>query len=253
MKLNKLVINNINKRYFSSSSSSSSYNINNVAVLGCGLMGNGIAQVSAQAGKQVKIFDTNEDALNNGMKAIENSLNKLESKGKIDNASDVFKNIEPVKSIEDLQTQDIIIEAIIENIDIKQTVWKNITDSSPANTIFASNTSSFLIEDITAVVSDDAASRFLGLHYFNPVPMMKLVEIVKTKKTSDDVFNATMQFAKDQGKTPIQTSDTPGFVVNRLLVPYIAQAMGKLLLLFFNYTNKKKIIINLIIYLYIYI
>eukprot|EP01125_Pyxidicula_operculata_P002347 TRINITY_DN12231_c0_g1_i1.p1 TRINITY_DN12231_c0_g1~~TRINITY_DN12231_c0_g1_i1.p1 ORF type:complete len:311 (-),score=78.01 TRINITY_DN12231_c0_g1_i1:51-884(-) len=193
-------------------------------------MGAGIAQVSAQAGHQVTIVDLSEPALKKSVDGIEKSLARVAKKQFTDQAAadeftkKVLANIS--SSTDKLQTvkkTDLVIEAIVENLDVKQALFRELDAVAPANTIFASNTSSLSISKIASATKRQ--DRFGGLHFFNPVPVMKLVEVVKTKESSDATHKTLLDFSKSIGKSPITCADTPGFVVNRLLVPYMMEAV----------------------------
>ena len=194
-------------------------------------MGCGIVQVAAQAGYQVTMVDTNQKALEKGNAAILSSLKRI-AKKKFegdDKATDQFvnnivKNISTsLNSLETASKSDLIVEAIVENLNVKQTLFKQLDAIAPASTIFASNTSSLPIRDIASATN--RKDRFAGLHFFNPVPQMKLVEVIKTNETDPKVFDALVAFSKKLGKVPVSCKDTPGFIVNRLLVPYIMEAL----------------------------
>lgn len=198
--------------------------IKKVGVLGCGLMGSGIAQVSATAGYHVTVLEQEQRFLDKGFSGIEKSLAKFAEKGTLK---------EPVESIRgrlkgtlDPQTLadcDIIIEAIIENLAEKKKTFAVLDEIVKKDAIFASNTSSISITEIAA--STKRADRFVGLHFFNPVPLMKLVEVVRTIATSEQVFETAYHFGHSLGKVPVRTSDKTGFIVNRLLVPYMLDAI----------------------------
>ncbi|KAJ9471450.1 putative 3-hydroxyacyl-CoA dehydrogenase [Diplonema papillatum] len=202
-----------------------------VMVLGAGTMGAGIAQVTAASGGKVSLVDLSEDLLSKSQAGIEKSLTRIASKKFADNpasgkdfvASAMACITFTSKSEEAASGSDLIIEAITENIDIKKKVWASLDKAAPASCLFASNTSSLRIADMAAATS--RADKFGGLHFFSPVPMMKLVEVVKADCTSDETANELFQFAKDIGKTPIRCKDTKGFVVNRLLIPLLIEAV----------------------------
>ncbi|CAG9565055.1 unnamed protein product [Danaus chrysippus] len=211
-------------RNFSRSSAVQSA-IKNVTVIGGGLMGSGIAQVAAQAGQNVTLVD-------DGEKFVAEAIARIKT------------NTDPAAAS---QEADLIVEAIVENMDVKHQLFKKLDAVAPGHTIFASNTSSLSINEISSVVKEDRQNNdgilrhkdlnshlstyslylhlFGGLHFFNPVPVMRLLEVVRGDKTSDDTYNTMMEWGKSVGKTCITCKDTPGFVVNRLLVPYIAEAI----------------------------
>ena len=210
--------------------------IEKVGVIGCGLMGHGIVQVAAAGGCQVIAFETAQGALDKGMARIEKSLAKMASKNvdkgrmNADQAAtwqtEVRGRITPSVVQADLADCDLIVEAIVENLDIKKSLFAELGALCKAETIFASNTSSFPIAEMAE--ASGRPSRFVGLHFFNPVQLMRLVEVVRTDSTDDDVFAAARAFGEGCGKAPVACKDTPGFVVNRLLVPYMVQAINML-------------------------
>jgi 3-hydroxyacyl-CoA dehydrogenase len=202
--------------------------IQKVGVVGCGLMGSGIAQIAAAGGFDVVAVDADDTALDKGMKRIAGSLDKLVEKQKMSKADrdKAFARIEPTVDFTALDECDLVIEAIIEDLPKKKDFFKKLGGIAKKDAIFASNTSSFPIGEMGA--ASGRPQRMVGLHFFNPVPLMKLVEVVRTDATSDDVFAAARGFAEAVGKAPIDASDTPGFVVNRLLVPYLSEAIRML-------------------------
>lgn len=223
----------LSRRLFSSSSSSS-LSFRKVGVVGLGLMGHGVAQVVAQAGFQVIAIESNVNALNTGMKRIEGSLGKVitkdVSKGVItevqgkEKYNQIMSRLTGTTTLNDAHDCDLIIEAIAENMDLKLNFYKNLGSIVQPDCVFASNTSSLAITNMG--LASGRPAKFVGLHFFNPVQMMKLVEVVKTAHTSPEVFDAMMAFSKTIGKKSVACRDTPGFIVNRLLVPYVAQAMA---------------------------
>jgi len=208
--------------------------IKNVTVVGGGLMGSGIAQVSAQSGHNVTIVELNKDILDKTQKSIELSLQRVVKKIYKENPqegekflSETLSRISTSTNLPDVvQDSDLVLEAIVENLSIKHKLFKSIDDIAPKNTIFASNTSSLGIGEIASVTN--RKDRFAGLHFFNPVPVMKLLEVVKTPETSDETYEKLMAWAKAIGKTAITCKDTPGFVVNRLLIPLLAESIRML-------------------------
>lgn len=208
--------------------------IKNVTVIGGGLMGSGIAQVSAQSGQNVTIVELNQDVLDKTHKSIQQSLQRVAKKMYKEKpqdgekfVSETLSRISTSTNLADVvQDSDLVLEAIVENLSIKHTLFKSIDDIAPAKTIFASNTSSLSISEIASVCK--RKDRFAGLHFFNPVPVMKLLEVVRTQETSDETYENLMAWAKAIGKTAITCKDTPGFVVNRLLVPLMAEAIRML-------------------------
>ncbi len=202
--------------------------IKSVGVLGCGLMGRGIAQVSAQAGYPTTVREVTDDLNAKGHAAIGASLDKFVEKAKIsaDDRAAVLKRLSFTTNVGDLKNCDIIIEAVTEDLDIKNELWKQLDGLCGPKTLFASNTSSLTIAAMAAVT--DRADRFVGLHFFNPVPLMKLVEVVRTVTTSKETFAKAMAFAQSLGKQPIAAKDSSGFIVNLLLVPYLLDAIRAL-------------------------
>ncbi|GAA5982595.1 hypothetical protein JCM10908_006712 [Rhodotorula pacifica] len=207
--------------------------IERITVVGAGLMGAGIAQVAAEAGVKVVINDVSEQALENGRSIINKSLTRIARKKSPDDASAqkayldrVFSNISTTTSAQEAAASpDLIVEAIVENLKVKQDLFAKFDELAPKGTIFASNTSSLSVRKIAEKVSDQRRKRFLALHYFNPVPAMRLVEIVSTSETSPDVVEDVVELSKRMKKTPVRCGDTPGFIVNRLLVPYLLEAI----------------------------
>lgn len=200
-------------------------NINKVGICGCGLMGSGIAEVAAKAGLQVVVREVNDDFLKKGLGRIEKSLAKAVEKGKLDEAGKkaILANIGGATRLEDLADCDLICEAIIENIDEKTKLYRQLDGIVKKDAIFASNTSSLSITEMGAVTK--RPDQFCGLHFFNPVPVMKLVEVVKTVATSDAAYQTAKEFGEKMGKVVVSCKDSPGFVVNLLLVPYLLDAI----------------------------
>ncbi len=199
--------------------------IKKVGVLGCGLMGSGIAQVSAQAGYDTVVVEVEQKFLEKGMSGIDKSLGKFVEKGKM-SASDKDACLSRLKgstSLKDLAQCDIVIEAITENAQIKKETYAAIDTIVKKDAIFASNTSSLTITELSMGTS--RPKQFVGLHFFNPVPVMKLVEVVRTILTTDDAFNTAYDFTKRLGKEPVSCRDNSGFIVNRMLVPYLLDAI----------------------------
>ena len=204
--------------------------IRRVGVLGCGLMGSGIAQVSATAGFETVVKEVSEDLIAKGFGGIEKSLAKFAEKGTItsDQQTEIRGRLSGTTSFEDLATCDIIIEAIIENLDEKRSTYRQLDEICKPETIFASNTSSLSITEMMTATSPARQGRFIGMHFFNPVPLMKLVEVVKTILTDDDVYEHAVEFGKKLGKVPVRAGDKTGFIVNRLLVPYMLDSIRAL-------------------------
>lgn len=202
--------------------------IKSVGVLGCGLMGSGIAQVAAQAGYQTIVREVS-DALNEKGKAgITKSLDKFVEKGKLAAADRdaTLKRLSFTTKVSDLAGCDIICEAVTEDVDLKNALWKELDGLCGKDTIFASNTSSLTVAAMAAATK--RPDRFVGLHFFNPVPLMKLVEVVRTVTTSAATFDRAFAYAKSLGKEPIAAKDNSGFIVNLLLVPYLLDAVRAL-------------------------
>jgi 3-hydroxybutyryl-CoA dehydrogenase len=196
-----------------------------VGVVGCGLMGSGIAQVCAEAGFKVVVREVSEQVLARGLARIDAFLAKGVEKGKLtpELKNEVLGRLRGTTSLGALQACDIVIEAAIESLDAKREIYRALDATCPPRTLFASNTSSLSITEMAAVTK--RADRFVGLHFFNPVPLMKLVEVVRSPLTSAESFEAAVAFAVSLGKTPIRASDKTGFIVNRLLVPYLLDAI----------------------------
>ena len=198
--------------------------ITKVGVLGCGLMGSGIAQVSATAGFEVIVLEVEQKFLDKGFAAIEKSLAKFAEKGNLKESPEtVRRRLKGTTKKQDLANCDIVIEAIIENLHEKREMYASLDPIVKKEGIFASNTSSISITEM--MTAGKRPERFVGLHFFNPVPLMKLVEVVKTIATAEDVYETAYNFAKKLGKVPVRTSDKTGFIVNRLLVPYMLDAI----------------------------
>ena len=198
--------------------------VKKVGVLGCGLMGSGIAQVAATAGFDVTVLEVEQKFLDKGFAVIEKSLAKFAEKGAIKEIPQAIRGrLKGTTKREDLADCDIIIEAIIENVEEKKKMYSSIDGIAKKDAVFASNTSSISITEL--LTSTKRPERFVGLHFFNPVPLMKLVEVVRTIATADEVYQTAYEFAKKLGKVPVRTSDKTGFIVNRLLVPYMLDAI----------------------------
>ena len=202
--------------------------IEKVGVVGCGLMGSGIAQIAAQAGCQVTVREVNAAVLEKGLQSIDKNLQRLVDKGTLAAADrdQVRGRLHGTTSLEDLKDCDLIIEAIIEQLPAKRELWTALDKICPQHTIFASNTSSLSITEMATFTQ--RPDRFLGLHFFNPVPVMKLVEVIRTIGTDKKVEEDAVAFATRVGKTPVRTTDRTGFIVNRLLVPFLLDAIRAL-------------------------
>ncbi|XP_062581579.1 hydroxyacyl-coenzyme A dehydrogenase, mitochondrial-like [Saccostrea cucullata] len=204
---------------------------NHVTVVGGGLMGAGIAQVAASTAHTVALVDQDHTILGKSMTSIQKSLYRVANKKFADKPAageqfvrDTIARITPTTSpITCVAHTDLVIEAIVENLEIKKNLFREIEAVAPQHTIFTSNTSSLPIGEIA--IASKRKDRFAGLHFFNPVPMMKLLEVVRIPATSDATFDKLLAFGKDMGKTTVSCKDTPGFIVNRLLVPYMLEAV----------------------------
>jgi 3-hydroxybutyryl-CoA dehydrogenase len=199
--------------------------IKTVGVLGCGLMGSGIAQVSAAAGYKTIVREVQQTFLDNGLGRIRKFLDDGVAKGKVtaETRDKALANLSGTTTFDALRDCDLIVEAIVENLSEKKTVYNVLEPILKPGTILVSNTSSLCITELAA--SSKRPDRFGGLHFFNPVPIMKLVEVIRALTTSDDTYQALMAFARSLGKEPITAPDRPGFIVNRLLVPYLLDAI----------------------------
>ncbi len=201
--------------------------IKKVGVVGCGQMGSGIAQMAAMAGFEVVVLDKSKTILDQCFSVIEKSLAKFAEKGTLKEAPQAIRSrIKGTLKIQDFEECDLVTEAIIENLAEKERVYAELEGVVKPDTIFATNTSSISITELA--VETDRPERFVGLHFFNPVPMMKLVEVVRTMSTSDETFDIAVDFVKKLGKLPIRTNDNCGFIVNRLLIPYLLDAVRAL-------------------------
>src|SRR6266568_4241735 len=199
--------------------------IKKVGVLGCGLMGSGIAQVCAQAGYDTVVREVEQKFLDKGMGGIDKNLSRGVEKGKLSAAEKdaCLGRLKGTTSLDDLADCDIVIEAIVENAQLKRDTYAQIDKIVKPEAIFASNTSSLTITELSMATA--RPKQFVGLHFFNPVPVMPLVEVVRTILTSDEAFDTAFAFAKSVGKDPVSCRDNSGFIVNRLLVPYILDAI----------------------------
>jgi 3-hydroxybutyryl-CoA dehydrogenase len=202
--------------------------IEKVGVVGCGLMGAGIAQVAAQSGCDVIVREVSPELVEKGLKSIEKNLARLVEKGTMTAADRdaVRGRLRGTTKLEDLADRDLVVEAIIEQLPIKRELYGALDKICGPATLFASNTSSLSITEMaTATKRPD---KFFGLHFFNPVPVMKLVEVIRTIASDENAYGDLVAFAKKLGKTPVLTSDRTGFIVNRLLVPYLLDAIRAL-------------------------
>jgi len=202
--------------------------IQRVGVLGCGLMGSGIAQVAAMGGYPTVVKEVADEFLKKGMAGIEKSLGKFVEKGTLtaDQRSQTMGRLKGTTKFEELSDCDIVIEAITENLQVKRETYAALDGAVKAGAIFATNTSSLVVTEM--MTATKRVDRFIGMHFFNPVPLMKLVEVVGTITTAPAVLDEAMKFAESIGKVPIRTSDRSGFIVNRLLVPYLLDAIRAL-------------------------
>lgn len=202
--------------------------IERVGVLGGGLMGSGIAQVCAAAGYKTAVREMTDVLAEKARANIDRALAKGIEKGKVsaEQRDTTMKNLSFVTDVAELAECDLIIEAVVEDLQLKNALWKELDALCPPHTIFASNTSSLTIAAMAAATQ--RSDRMLGLHFFNPVPLMKLVEVVRTVTTSPETFTTVFEFARGVGKEPISAKDNSGFVVNLLLVPYMLDAINAL-------------------------
>lgn len=199
--------------------------IQKVMIIGAGQMGSGIAQVFAQSGYEVVLHDLQEEALQKGIGLIEKILNKDVSKGKIteENKADTIRRISTSGSLTDARDCDLVVEAIVENMEVKMKVFEELDQFAPEHAILATNTSSLPITEIAAVTN--RPEKVIGMHFMNPVPVMKLVEIIRGLATSDETYEAIAQTSKQLNKISVEVNDFPGFVSNRILLPMINEAV----------------------------
>mmetsp|Transcript_23060 Transcript_23060/g.27282 ORF Transcript_23060/g.27282 Transcript_23060/m.27282 type:complete len:324 (+) Transcript_23060:56-1027(+) len=216
-----------NARRFAHSRFMSSSSFDSMGVVGLGLMGHGVCQVAAASGKHNNViaYETEQQFLDKGQSRIEGSVAKLLSRERIssEEADRILGSITYTTDPNDLANVDFLVEAVIENIDLKKELYENLGSVCKPETIFASNTSSLSITDMAEM--SGRPENFVGVHFFNPVQVMKLVEVIRTEHTNDDVFDKAFAWAQDIGKVAVKCGDTPGFIVNRLLVPSLMQAM----------------------------
>jgi 3-hydroxybutyryl-CoA dehydrogenase len=196
--------------------------LEHVLVVGAGQMGAGIAQVVAASGRRVSLYDSAPGAVEHGLETMNRSLGKLKERGGPD-PGEVLVNVEPT---EDLVAADLMIEAVVEDASVKEDVFRRADEALPPEAILASNTSSIPISSLAAATK--RPDRVIGMHFFNPVPVLKLVEIVRGRETSDETAAAITELAKELGKTPAVANDFPGFVSNRILMPFINEAVWAL-------------------------
>ena len=196
-----------------------------IGVVGCGLMGSGIAQVSAQAGYRTIVREVDDTAIAAGIGRIESFLTAGVERGKLSAADRdrTLANLGGTSRLEDLADCDLIVEAIVENVDAKREVFATLEPVVGPDTVFASNTSSLCITELAAATR--RPERFIGLHFFSPVPIMKLVEVIRGLATSDEMYERVFAFGRSVGKDPVTAPDRPGFIANRLLIPYLLDAI----------------------------
>ncbi|HVF57585.1 MAG TPA: 3-hydroxybutyryl-CoA dehydrogenase [Pyrinomonadaceae bacterium] len=204
--------------------------IKKVGVLGCGLMGAGIAQTAASAGFDVVVREVTDELCERGFAGIDKSLARFAEKGTItaEQHTEIRGRMRGTTALEELSDCDIIVEAIIENLETKRDTYRRLDEICKPETIFASNTSSLSITEMMTAARPERQRRFIGLHFFNPVPLMKLVEVVRTILTDEEVYEVAVNFAKGLGKVPVRADDRSGFIVNRLLVPYLLDSIRAL-------------------------
>ncbi|WP_026896007.1 3-hydroxyacyl-CoA dehydrogenase NAD-binding domain-containing protein, partial [Clostridiisalibacter paucivorans] len=197
-----------------------------VCVLGAGTMGSGIAQTFAQSGHEVVIRDLKQEFLDKGVATITKNLDRAVSKGKLteEARNDIRARITITTELKDIKDVDLVVEAAVENMDIKKKIFAELDEVCKAETILASNTSSLSITEIGSATK--RPDKVIGMHFFNPVPVMKLVEVIKGIATSDETKNTIVELSKDLGKSPVEVEEAPGFVVNRILIPMINEAVG---------------------------
>ncbi|HYH86156.1 MAG TPA: 3-hydroxybutyryl-CoA dehydrogenase [Pyrinomonadaceae bacterium] len=204
--------------------------INKVGVLGCGLMGSGIAQTAAAAGCEVIVREVTDELCERGFAGMGKSLARLVEKGAInaEQQAEIRGRVRGTTALEDLADCDIVVEAIVENVEAKRDTYNQLDAICKPETIFASNTSSLSITEMMTATKPERQTRFVGLHFFNPVPVMKLVEVVRTILTDPQVYESAVEFGKKLGKIPVRADDRSGFIVNRLLVPYLLDSIRAL-------------------------
>ncbi|WP_436416284.1 3-hydroxybutyryl-CoA dehydrogenase [Petrimonas sp.] len=199
-----------------------------IAIIGTGTMGNGIAQAFAQGGYDVVMKDLSDELLQKAVKNIDNSLSRLVAKEKLSEnvKQQILSRITTTLSYEDIKDAGLVVEAIAENMELKKRVFRELDEACNADCILASNTSSLSITEIAAATK--RPEKVIGMHFFNPVPVLKLVEVIRGQLTSDSVYDCVSGIAKEIGKVPVQVTEAPGFLVNRLLIPMINEGIGAL-------------------------
>ncbi len=199
--------------------------IKTIGVIGAGQMGAGIAQVAALAGYNVILNDIKQEFIDRGMGGIEKSLSKFEEKGRIEPGTKgaALARIKTTMELDDMKDADLVVEAVIENLDLKNKIFSQLDEICPAHTILSSNTSSISITKLAAATK--RPEKFIGMHFMNPVPMMKLVEVIRGILTDDETTKAIFEVSEKVGKVPVECNDFPGFISNRLLMPMLNEAM----------------------------
>lgn len=197
-----------------------------ILVIGAGTMGIGIAQCFATANLQTYLYDINQDAVRKSLQNLHKIMDRQVEKGRmtVEDKTRLFDSLIPIQSIEECGTVDLVIEAIIEKMEAKKQLFQMLSNQPLGNPIFATNTSSLSITELAASIP--CSNRVIGMHFFNPAPLMKLVEIVKGAQTSEDVVEKVIELIKNLGKQPVIVNEAPGFVVNRILIPMINEAIG---------------------------
>jgi 3-hydroxybutyryl-CoA dehydrogenase len=201
--------------------------IERVFVAGAGLMGHGIAQVHAAIGKRVMLYEPDRSRAEAGLARIAGNLDRAVTKGRLtaDERSAILGRIEPTDHQAAAADADLVVEAVFENADVKRRLWADLDERAPTHAILATNTSSISIDVLAEAVSAERRARFVGMHFFSPVPVMPLIELIRGASTSDDTEAAIRSLAADMGKQVIVSADRPGFIVNRILMPLLAEAM----------------------------
>jgi 3-hydroxybutyryl-CoA dehydrogenase len=196
-----------------------------IGVVGAGTMGNGIAQVAASSGFEVLMCDINEDVLKRGVESVNKSLDRFVKKGVLEESKkqEILGRITTTTSLDSMKDAFIVVEAATENFDVKRSIFQRLDEICTPECILASNTSSISITKLAAVTK--RPDRFIGMHFFNPVPIMKLVEVIRGVATSDETFTKVKELAEQLGKVPVECNDSPGFVSNRVLMPMINEAI----------------------------
>ena len=199
--------------------------VKKVGVVGCGLMGRGIAEISAKAGFDVIVSEINQGLLDKGIAAIDTSLSRAVKAGKAteEDKAAILGRIKGTTNMEDFKDRDLVIEAAVENLELKKKIFADLDRICPKEAILATNTSCLSVIDIAAMTKKQ--DKVLGMHFFNPVPVMKLLELVKTISTSEETLATAKAFGEKTGKTVVTATDTPGFIVNRLLLPFLIEAV----------------------------